>query len=303
MTAPRLAPLEHEQLLHFAGEDSQRFLQGQLTCDMRILADGEHLLGACCTPQGRMLANFRLLSHAAGFTLAMPAGQPVFLKQQLQKYAIFFRQMSMQDISTQWMRLGLFGPAAESVLAALMGTPCPPQGQSLSWEQGHVLALPGTEARFEIWLPPQSPAAAALQAETIAVPPESWQLADIEAGIGWVTENTRAMWIPQELEWHQRGGVSFTKGCYTGQEIVARLAYRGTLKSRLYRFSSTDTSLPVPGTELLTAEGKKSGLLVGAARSPSQRLQLLAVVRSKDADGPLLLNGQPLTREPLASVT
>ena len=296
MTTPRLTQLTHEELLHFSGEDSARFLQGQLTCDINSLTPGTHVLGACCNPKGRMLANFRLQALESGFTMTMPCGQPLFLQEQLKKYAVFYRQMRMQDISGQWVRLGVSGAGAPALLTDLIKAACPEQGHSLVWEQGHVLALPGAGSRFEIWLPAGSPAIETLRHQTEPASCASWQRDDMAAGIGWVTEKTRALWIPQELDWHNLEGVSFTKGCYTGQEIVARLTYRGKLKTQLCRFSVSGVALPEPGADIHNDLGKKSGVLVNAAETDSDEVHLLAVVRKADADAQLLLDGQPLTR-------
>ncbi len=299
-----LTYLQHERLLAFTGQENRKFLQGQLTCDVSRLKKGELTLGACCNAKGRMVANFRIHALEESLVLSLPVNQDQALKEHLGKYAMFFRTVEISETSSDWIRIGLSGVEAASEITQLTNQPAPKGNQITEWEHGLALAVPGSN-RYELWLKPEATACKdALEAKARVLPIESWQLEDIRDGIAWVSESTRETYIPQHLNWQALEGVSFSKGCYTGQEIVARMKYLGKLKSHLYRFFMENPQAPAAGTPVMNSNGSKSGEIVTALPSGSGT-ELLAVVRSADVESGRLtlastessLNLQPLPYE------
>jgi folate-binding protein YgfZ len=226
--------LSHEGVLAVRGPDASKFLQGQLTCNLNYLNAETSSLGARCTPKGRMQSSFRIVQVSDGYLLAMAGDLLAAQLADLQKYAAFSKS-KLGDESHAWVRFGLSG--ADGVLREL-GLDLPHETDSVT--QGHqLLALRLPDGRAELWVPAEQAAAlqARLAGQLAEAPLNDWLLAQVRAGIGQVLGSTRELFIPQMLNLQALGGVSFKKGCYTGQEIVARMQYLGKLKRRLYRLS------------------------------------------------------------------
>lgn len=243
--------LSNMGLLRIHGSDVVRFLQGQLTCDVATLDEQHWALGACCNAKGRMVANFVITRLGDEIWLRLPRNQVTALQQHLSKYAVFFK-VTLENISEQWQVL------AEQETRAEHTSDSPRQQTMHSTHDQRTLQWP--QGR-EYWLPNATAQQHLLNAE-YHCDEQQWQHRDIENGIVWVDQPTHEHWIPQNIDWHRQGGVSFSKGCYTGQEIVARLQYLGKSKKQLVRLhSATDLTLPV-FSKVTNAEGKSLGELV-----------------------------------------
>ncbi|WP_085585137.1 MULTISPECIES: folate-binding protein YgfZ [unclassified Pseudomonas] len=273
--------LSHEGVLAVRGADAGKFLQGQLTCNINYLSDSQSSLGARCTQKGRMQSSFRILLEGDGVLMAM-AGE--LLEPQLadlKKYAVFSKS-KLTDESAAWVRFGLVnGDAALNGL----GLALPAETDSVARHEG-LIAVRVSPDRAELWVPADQ--ADAIKARLSAALAEGdlngWLLGQIRAGIGQVMPSTRELFIPQMLNLQAVGGVSFKKGCYTGQEIVARMQYLGKLKRRLYRVSLEAGELPEPGTPLFApSHGSSIGEVVLAARA-EHKIELLAVLQAEAAD-------------------
>lgn len=257
-------------LLRIEGPDSERFLQGQLTCDVAKLPADQWSLGACCTAKGRMVANFIIArDQADGYWLRLPTAQVDALIQHLKKYAVFFKAQ-LTDLSASHKIVALI-PAQQPAAEQLDSEAIISQ-RSLSWsEQGAELSY--HDGRKEYWLINDN-AEQKLTSEALC-DSKHWQLFDINQATIWVDTNTREHWIPQNIDWQLQGGVSFSKGCYTGQEIVARLQYLGKAKKALYRISTQESQPLAILSELKTAEGRSIGEL--CSWSDNQGLALLTI--------------------------
>lgn len=284
MTHPAFfCELSHEGILRVQGPDASKFLQGQLTCNLNYLDAGTSSLGARCTPKGRMLSSFRILMHDDGFLLALARELLPDQLTDLKKYAAFSKAQ-LSDDSTSWTRFGLANAAA--ALAAL-GLPAPDQANQVIVVDEFILLGLG-DARIELWVP----AARSVQIRTQLLqslseaPLDTWLLGQIRAGVGQVFAATRELFIPQMLNLQALGGVSFKKGCYTGQEIVARMQYLGKLKRHMYRLTLDGAEAPAPASQLFSpVHGSSVGEVVVAA-SDGQRVELLAVLQQDAvADG------------------
>ena len=290
--------LSHEGILAVRGPDAAKFLQGQLTCNLGYLNEGQSSLGARCTPKGRMQSSFRILSEGDGFLLAMARELIEPQRADLGKYAVFSKS-TLHDESNDWVRFGL---AEGDGLLVSLGLDLPQAADSVTRGNGRI-AIRLADGRAELWA--RADEAETLQARLASQLPQaplnSWLLAQVQGGIGQVTGSTRELFIPQMINLQALGGVSFKKGCYTGQEIVARMQYLGKLKRHLYRLGvqATEAELPQPGLELYSpVHGSSVGEVVLAATS-DDGLELLAVLQDDAAaDGRITLgspDGLPLT--------
>jgi tRNA-modifying protein YgfZ len=290
--------LSHEGVLAVRGPDASKFLQGQLTCNLHYLDNERSSLGARCTPKGRMQSSFRILQQGDGYLLAMDLELVQTQQADLAKYAAFSKS-KLHNESAEWVRFGL--NAGDDALVSL-GLNLPQGADQMVAEHG-LIAVRLADGRAELW-------AHAADAETISLrlaaqlseaPINRWLLAQIRAGIGQVVASTRELFIPQMINLQALGGVSFKKGCYTGQEIVARMQYLGKLKRRLHRLAAEniDVEVPAPGLDLYSPiHGSSVGEVVLAA-SAEGSLELLAVLQEDAAaDGRVFLgspDGLPLT--------
>ncbi|MEN5254851.1 folate-binding protein YgfZ [Pseudomonas protegens] len=275
-------PLSHEGVLAVRGPDASKFLQGQLTCNLNYLSDSQSSLGARCNQKGRMQSSFRILLEGDGCLLAMARELIVPQLADLKKYAVFSKA-KLADESASWARFGL---ADAQVALSGLGLELPEEDGSVARADG-LIALRVSSQRAELWVPAER--AASLRQQLAAQLPEGelnqWLLGQVRAGLGQVMPETRELFIPQMLNLQAVGGVSFKKGCYTGQEIVARMQYLGKLKRRLYRLALPGDALPVPGTALFAPSHNSAiGEVVLAARA-QQGVELLAVLQAEAVEG------------------
>lgn len=275
-------PLSHEGVLAVRGPDASKFLQGQLTCNLNYLSDSQSSLGARCNQKGRMQSSFRILLEGDGCLLAMARELIEPQLADLKKYAVFSKA-KLADESASWARFGLAD--AQAALNGL-GLELPEEDGAVARADG-LIALRVSSQRAELWVPAER--AASLRQHLATQLPEGelnqWLLGQIRAGLGQVMPETRELFIPQMLNLQAVGGVSFKKGCYTGQEIVARMQYLGKLKRRLYRLALPGDALPVPGTALFAPSHNSAiGEVVLAART-QQGVELLAVLQAEAVEG------------------
>lgn len=272
--------LSHEALLAVRGPDAAKFLQGQVTCNLNYLDPQHCSLGARCTPKGRMLSSFRILPEGDGYLLAMASELLEAQLAELKKYAVFSKS-TLSDESAAWVRFGLSG--GDGALVSL-GLDLPQTPDSVA-RSNQLIALRLADGRAELWAPAEEADTlhGRLAAQLLEAPLNDWLLGQVRAGIGQVFGATRELFIPQMINLQALGGVSFKKGCYTGQEIVARMQYLGKLKRRLYRLSLADSSLPAVGSELFSpVHGSSVGEIVLAAQTATG-CEVLAVLQEDAA--------------------
>ncbi|NKQ10419.1 CAF17-like 4Fe-4S cluster assembly/insertion protein YgfZ [Pseudomonas sp. SST3] len=290
--------LSHEGVLAVRGPDASKFLQGQLTCNLNYLDAQHSSLGARCTPKGRMQSSFRILQEGDGYLLAMDRELVQTQHADLTRFAAFSKS-KLYDESAEWVRFGL--NKGDGALVSL-GLDLPQTANQVVTAHG-LIAVRLSDGRAELWT--RAAEAETTQLRLAAQLPEAsidrWLLAQIRAGVGQVVAGTRELFIPQMINLQALGGVSFKKGCYTGQEIVARMQYLGKLKRRLQRLAAdaSDAEVPAPGLELYSpVHGSSVGEVVLAA-SAEGSMELLAVLQEDAAaDGRIFLgspDGLPLT--------
>lgn len=282
--------LAHEGVLAVRGPDADKFLQGQVTCNLNYLKDGSSSLGARCTPKGRMVSSFRLLPDRDGFLLAMASELIEPQQTELKKFAAFSKSQ-LSDESGAWSRFGLVGGDAALVR---LGLDLPPEAGRVV-RNGELIAIRLEGGRAELWAPAEQieTLRARLASHLPEAPLEHWLLTQIRAGVGQVFGATCELFIPQMINLQAVGGVSFKKGCYSGQEIVARMQYLGKLKRRLYRLALEGSAAPAPATELFSPVHRTSVGEVVLAVPAEKGVELLAVLQEDAVEDGHITLGAP----------
>ncbi len=272
--------LSHEGVLAVIGNDASKFLQGQLTCNLNYLSETHSSLGARCTQKGRMQSSFRIVLEPEGCLLAMARELVEPQLADLKKYAVFSKS-KLTDDSANWVRFGL--SQADAALQSL-GIILPAETDSVARANG-LIAIRVSEGRAELWARTEQGESLKqhLSAHLAEADLNQWLLGQVRAGIGQVMAQTRELFIPQMINLQAVGGVSFKKGCYTGQEIVARMQYLGKLKRHLYRLSLQGGELPEPGTPLFAPTHSSAVGEVVIAANSEQGIELLAVLQAEAA--------------------
>lgn len=302
-----LVDLSHLGLLAVSGSEAASFLQGQLTNDIQGLSGNRSQLAGHCSPKGRMLASFRVFKTDDTFYLQLPRARVDAVVKRLRMY-LLRSKAAVEDASDRFVAIGIAGDCAPSSLASrLEAIPDRDNGVTRSGET-IVIRVPGPAPRFEI-LGPATPVQAlwdGLATDASVANADYWSLLNIRAGIPSVFPQTSEAFVPQMANLQILDGVSFKKGCYTGQEVVARMQYLGKLKRRMYRAQVSTDRPPLPGDELhrpSSSPEKAAGKIVDARINGNGDYELLAVVEIEAAekgevrlggpDGPILSFSEP----------
>jgi folate-binding protein YgfZ len=221
--------LPHLGVLRFTGPDAADFLQGQLSNDTRRLGQGHAVLAAYSSPQGRVLAVIYLLPHSQGVVGILPRELVGPTLERLRKF-VLRAKVKIEDASAT---LGVAGLDAPALAARTLTPPAPGR---YAEHDGIGMAQVGRDARFWLLASPERLAALALEADAGL----HWRLADIDAGLPQVYAATTEAFVAQMLNLDRLDGISFTKGCYTGQEIIARTQHLGRIKRRMFHLRLAD---------------------------------------------------------------
>jgi folate-binding protein YgfZ len=262
--------LEDLGVLRIAGPDAVRFLQGQLSSDVTRVAAGQAPLAGYHNPQGRTIALLRLVALAEGELLALlPRELAASVAQRLAKY-VLRAKVAIAEVSHEW-RVSALAPSAELTLGEPAGLgPAPHAGAPRGAGEPIRLAL-GEHSAGWLELAPRS---AASRLDPAAR--EQWRLLEIRAGIPQVYAATSERFVAQMLNLDALGAIAFEKGCYSGQEVIARAHYRGRVKRRAQRFRSRAPLTLAPGETGVLADGRTFEVVHGASL-PDGRCEFLAV--------------------------
>ena len=273
--------LKHTGLLRFSGPDAQTFLQGQLSCDVAALQPLRATYGSYNTPKGRMLASFVLWRVGTDYFMQLPRVLCEPIRKRLSMY-ILRSKVQAVDVSESFTLFGLTGSPIDNALRA-SALPAPEARMKLADHDG-VRVLRLDDGRCEVIAPTERAAdiEALLKKEAAPADSGAWDRAAILAGIPIITPATQEEFVPQMANLDLIGGVSFTKGCYPGQEIVARMHYLGKLKQRMVLGHLDADTAPAPGDKLYSADlgDQASGSIVNAAPAPDGGFDVLAVVQT-----------------------
>lgn len=257
-----LIPLDNHQLVTVTGPDAGKFLQGQTTCDIRRLEQREHLLGAHCNNKGRMISSFLAAQtglNDIGLRFRRELSDRALAA--LKKYIVF----SQADIHTDArVALAILGDWSSVIDQTV--EPC----RTLVEEDTTYLAH--SNRLLELWMPADQAITLwrRLAEKCVPAPAQRFDRHMIELGVAELGTATSEQYLPQMLNYDLLDGVSFKKGCYTGQEVVARMHYRGQVKKRCFRARIDDTEVPPAGTAIVAENDpeKSVGEVVASAPSP-----------------------------------
>ena len=279
-------------LIAVTGEDSETFLQGQLTNDVRRLADGRALYAGMCNPKGRLLASFMLWRTPDTIYLRLPAEMQAAIQKRLGMY-VLRSKVRLQDARGDWRLAGVAGATAAELLSRLT-LPVPQQPMTfLAADDGMVVNLGHDRFLLALGAQRYDHITEELAANTMRIAEEQWRWLDIMAGIPVILPATQEEFVPQMVNFDLTGAVDFRKGCYTGQEIVARMQYLGRLKRRMYRVHTDDTDLQ-PGQPVYSADmTDPTGMVVLAAPAPEGGWDALVVEQIASAGQQMLHVGSP----------
>jgi len=268
-------PCTEEVVLSCKGKDTVEFLQSQLTCDLRNLAENQFLLGAYCNPKGRVLASLRLCRTPEAIQLITHHSVANALLSRLRMYVLRADVMITLSEETAIMCAGGFDiqdiPASASdVLACSAFGPDIVQGSESS-PYPCTLVIGRSDDLATCW--------SSLPTAPVPLGSDYWSLLQIRNGIPSVTDSTSGLFTPQNINLDLINAVSFKKGCYPGQEIVARMRYLGKVKQRMVRGWSSQPSAFLPGETIYAGgSGAKSGTVVSSAILEDRPSELLMSV-------------------------
>jgi hypothetical protein len=288
-----LADLSHLGVVGVTGDDAQIFLQAQLSCDVNGLGRTQASLGAYCSPKGRMLASFLVWPEAEGYSLALARSIAESTIKRLRMF-VLRAKVVLADRSDERILLGASGPSAERVLRASVGQ-VPEADRGVARVADSTIVRIASN-RFLIATSPERAQALwgelALALRAVGTP--CWEWLEIRDGIPLVTARTQDELVPQMANLELLGGVSFQKGCYPGQEVVARTQYRGKSARRMF-LAGVDGAAPAAGDPLFSEAlgDQASGVVVNAAPAPEGGYDVLAVVHAQGAASGTVHLGAP----------
>lgn len=307
-TTTTLTDIGDQGLLSLSGAQSTKFLQGQVTCDVNALNDSTSIPGAICNLKGRVTTSFRLIQprpntgEAQHIQMLMHRELVPSTLATLSKYAVFSKTFLL-DRSGDYRQFGVAGPDPSTVLATLF-TEIPVATHHIV--QDDLATLIRVDAERFIVLVQQVNAETVwhkLATNAIAVGLPFWQLLNVRAGVAAIDPDTSGEFVPQMLNYQALGAVSFKKGCYTGQEIVARMQYLGKLKRRLYRLAANSIEVCHSGAVVTLVDSEQEvGRVVLAARASGTTQEILAVLTQEAAQQQQLTiagTAMPITLLPL----
>lgn len=301
-----LCKLEQFSTLRVGGADAESFLQNLLSNDIREVSATRAQFSSFNTAKGRMLATFLIWRDGDDFLLQLPASLCEALRKKLTMY-VLRAKVKITDAGGDVIATGLSGKNAQNILQAL-GVELPQQPLDIV----HSDKLPGIviklgDTRFMLITTSGSAQAIreALSDQVNQVEGAYWDWLSIRAGIPVILNATQEQFVPQMANLDLTGGINFKKGCYPGQEIVARMHYLGKLKRRMYLAHVQSETAPQAGDELYSPdmEGQASGMIANAAAAPDGGYDVLAVLQIASRDGHCVhlgsLQGTQLHFEPL----
>ncbi len=300
-----VAPLTHLGLIACSGADAQSFLHGQLSNDIKKLTPARSEYAAYCSAKGRMLANFLLWQEDQAYCLQLARSLLPAMQKRLGMF-VLRAKVTLEDASESRPILGLAGKAATDALSGLFPA-LPLQAHQVVHDpaNGTLIALPGERFQLVAELESAKRLWDQLAAKLTPVGTPCWEWLEIRNGLPLITSATQEQFVPQMANMELIGAVDFKKGCYPGQEIVARSQYLGQLKRRMVLAHVGGVAPPQAGDELFSSEldGQASGLVVNAQAAPDEGYDLLAVVQTASiAQGALHLKsagGPTLSVQPL----
>ena len=287
-TTPVITTLEHFEILKISGPDATSFLQGQISCDIKKLNATTSSLGAHCNPKGRIIANFRIWQNQKNYFLLLPNKMCAILLEHIKKYAVFSKVV-LEKIDNAFVILEFI--LKNDSAAFSHGLNLSTDFSSLTATPDGIFICTATQPLRYLYIASTSQAKSFLQAtlqEAKPVRASIWQDADIRNKIAWITPATTEKHTPHDIHLTALDGVSFSKGCYVGQEIIARIHYLGKLKQQLQVIKikvanqhGIEDSSTILGESLYDAKGHAIGTIINYSVNREQEIYGLAVIKNR----------------------
>lgn len=282
-----LADLSHYALIEASGDDVIEFLQGQLTNDIKLVTEKLGQLSAYCNPKGRILASFRIFKRLNHFYLSLHSDICEATLKRLRMF-VMRSKVELLDKSDELSRMGIAGLNATDKLSVLFKNLPVNTDESSTENEITVIKLAGALSRYEAHGPVNKIKELweTLHKDAVAIGENSWNLLTIRAGIPEIVSETVEAFVPQMVNLQAINSLSFTKGCYPGQEVVARMHYLGKLKRRLFIASVDCETLPLAGQAVVSSNEneQKAGQIVSASWSIDKKIEFLAVLQIEKAE-------------------
>lgn len=293
---PSRITLSDRVIVRIAGQGTDKFLQGQFSQQIDDVTQSHSPRAAACTPKGRAYCLTRLVRDGDDVLMELPVKLADDTITHLRKYLMLFRGTTM-EVETSARMIGLLGEATVTQLLPDATGRLATAGDSVIIQGGHLIRTMSTAegmARYELWQ--IGDLDTSLQ-QTLNDIPEAtlpdWRASEIAAGVAALAPATKEGFVPQMLNWQHVGGIHFKKGCYTGQEVIARMHFLGQLKKSLFRFTTGQTGTPpTPGEAVLNGD-RPVGTVINSVGFADGTAELLAVVRHDAAELSLASESAP----------
>lgn len=275
MTEISYAELTHLDVIQLTGQDTLKFLQGQCTQDVMQLKPNQPMAGAFCNAKGRMISNVQLVlvnQEPTEVLMICHKSSAEALFNHLKKYAAFFRGMKLNYASDAYRGFGISGLEEVSLAS--------------TQEQFTTSAVFGWDAQRAMLWQSSDLELPEFAAEANDQSLNEWQAQDIQSQKLWLDSDQIESWIPQNVSLDELDGISFKKGCYTGQEVIARLHFKGQSKKRLFALTASSDK---PFTDSIYNGEKAIGQVIQRA-TVGQTQFALAVLPTTASDAPLYLD-------------
>lgn len=262
--------VNHRGFIKLSGPDSEKFLQGQVTCDLTQLDTQSSLNGAHLTPKGRIIFLFSITRDSQGALLLETNPSVIELAMaSFKKYSVFFKT-EITEVTDQFVSVLVSGPNADTIINKI-------DADTSRLIDIDTYSLSIRAERTQACL-------SKVSGELIPAGQGYSDLLRIRSGTADVTAESSDSFIVQMINLDAQNYISFKKGCYTGQEIVARAHYRGTVKRRMYILNLATSTLPAIGEGLINSDGKVIGNVTNVALASDKTIEILAILAIKSAD-------------------
>ncbi len=276
---PAISDASTLAILKVSGADAETFLQGQLTHDITLLTPEKSELAALCTPKGRVLVLFRIFKKADDFYLILPKERVEAIEKRLRLF-VLMSQVIIENLSEKWTCLGL---STDEIIINDIDEVKTKDDISFIRVQSNTplarfLVILPTDKKADFW---QNKAKTMQQTHI-----DFWEWQDIQAGLPQILNATAELFVPQMLNLDQINGLSFTKGCYTGQEVVSRMHYLGKTKRLMFNAHIDLADTIQAGDALYSASSQSAqgaGKVVNVQKSPTGGMDCLIVAEIKQA--------------------
>ncbi|MCK5726304.1 MAG: folate-binding protein YgfZ [Thiotrichaceae bacterium] len=287
-----ICDLSHLGIIRITGEEAEDFLQAQLTNDIKQLSPNQAQSSAWCNPKGRVIASCIVVKTKDSYLLSLSADLIPYVLKRLKMY-VMRAKVTLEDVSNNLVHFGFSGSRIHRDWDACCDGKLANNDYGVSYfEDLPIIRIPSTTPRFVTMghLETATKLWNKLNVRAAPVGHEAWEYLNILSGLPTITEASREKWIPQMLNLQVLNTVNFQKGCFPGQEVVARLKYLGKTKRRLYRLITTTDQLAITGDTINNSAGENAGTILNTVLNPDGKLELLAIVKIAMAEETLFLS-------------